>query len=142
MRLSVRPIAVLHIADFENNVAVFLRNKGLGPMRILSLRATNDNSIAHDRIIAHMPTLPDRIRWSDFYGNIDGSVLEPGTEFGLLVLEGSPGDSAYREYRDAVRRRLSELTVRVEYENLYRQRMEPEELRLSWFGRHQRKHDN
>jgi len=37
MRLSVRPVAAIPVADFENRLGVWLSNKGLGPLRIKAL---------------------------------------------------------------------------------------------------------
>jgi len=136
MRLSVRPIASVPVADFENRVGVFLQNKGIGPMRVRSLRVANAEGVEHDDLVTHMPPLAPGILWSNFYDSVDGSALEAGKRFLLLLLEGDPQDPEYRQSRDVVRRRLSSLVVRVEYEDLYGQPMEPLEQKLSWFGRH------
>ncbi len=136
MQLSVQPIAAVPVADFEDCVGVYLRNKGLGPMRILFLRVTNDAGKSHDDIVSHMPTLQPGVIWSTFYDSVDGSTLEAGSQFDLLVLEGRPDDPAYQASRDSVRGALAKLVVIVEYEDLYRRRMEPHEKALSWFGRH------
>lgn len=136
MQLSVQPVAAVPVADFEDRVGVFLQNKGLGPMRILSLRVTNDAGKSHDDIVSHMPALQPGVLWSNFYDSVDGSTLEAGSRFNLLVLEGRPDDTAYRASRDNVRKALAKLVVIVEYEDLYRRRMEPHEKELSWFGRH------
>ncbi len=136
MRLSVRPIATVPVADFESRIGVFLKNKGLGPMRILSLRVEDNAGVTHDDVVSHMPALQPGILWSNFYDSVDGSALEAGKRFDLLVLEGKPDDPAYRESRDRVRLCLSQLVIKVEYEDLYGHRMELHEEKLSWFGRH------
>ncbi len=140
MRLSVRPIAAIPVADFENRIGVFLQNKGLGPMRVRTLRVTDAEGVVHDDIVSHMPPLSPGIFWSNYYDSVDGATLEAGKFFQLLGLRGHPEDSAYCQSRDAARQKLSALVVRVEYEDLYGQPMEPKERRLSWFGRHGIRH--
>lgn len=73
MWLSVQPIAAVPVADFENRVGVFLQNKGLGPMRILSLRVRNDMGKSDDDVVSYMPPLRPGILWSHFYDSVDGS---------------------------------------------------------------------
>ena len=136
MQLSVRPIAAVPVADFENRVGVFLGNMGLGPMRIVSLRVTNDARESHGDIVSHMPALKPGVLWSNFDGSVDGATLEAGSRFNLLVLEGQLDDTAYQASRDSVREALAKLVVIVDYEDLYGRRMEPHEEELSWFGRH------
>ena len=137
MVLSVRPIAAIPVADFEDRVGVFIKNVGLGPMTIKSLRVSSREGATHDDVISHMPRLKDGVHWSNFWDAVDGATLENGKRFELLLLKGEPSHSKFRESRDAVRRALSTLTVRVEYEDLYGQTMKPHDQELSWFGRHE-----
>lgn len=139
-RLSARPIVSVPVADFEYRVGVFLQNKGIGPMRVRKLRVTDFEGVTHDDLVSHMPPLVSGILWSNFYDSVDGSALEVGKRFDLLLLEGDPQNLVYRQSRDAVRRKLSTLMVRVDYEDLYGQSIEPLEERLSWFGRHDSGH--
>ena len=45
MKLSVLPIAAIPVSDYEGRVAVYLANKGLGPMRVTRFIARNDDSV-------------------------------------------------------------------------------------------------
>ena len=136
MRLSVRPIAAVTLADFEDRIGVFLQNKGIGPMRVVSLRASGEDGVTLADVISHMPPLRQGILWSGFRGGTDGAALEAGKRLELLLLEGDPGNAAFTASRDLTRRSLARLTIRVEYEDLYGQAMDPYERELSWFGRH------
>jgi hypothetical protein len=135
MRLLVRPVAAIPVADFESRVAVWLANKGLGPMRITALTVKDERGEVHSDILSHMPDLPRDVYWTNFHGNVDGALLEAGKRLELLILEGDVKSASFRTARNAVRSRLSELTVRVEYQDLYERKMLPEEKTLSWFGR-------
>ena len=136
MRLSVRPIVSIPVADFEDRVGVFLQNKGLGPMRVVSLSVSDAVGKAYPDIKSHMPRLNAGVLWSNFHDSVDESTLEAGKRFELLLLQGDMNNKAYRTSRDRIRKKLSELKIEVEYEDLYGQRMEPHTDVLSFFGRH------
>jgi hypothetical protein len=135
-RLSVQPIAAIPIADFEGRVGVFLANNGLGPMRIKKILVIGDRGIIHNNIVSHMPPLPNRVLWTNFYDTADGIAIPHGKRIELLLLEGNCQDDVYREAQQNTRKSLANLTVRVEYYDLYGQEMDPVEEHLSFFGRH------
>ena len=137
MRLSVQPIAAIPIADFEDKVRVSLANRGLGPMRVTRFTAHSKDGVSEVSLVKHMPQLEPGVSWRTFYGGINGYVIEARRSLELLVLEGDPENEPFRKSRDGVRKALSTLTVHVEYEDLYGNPMDPEEKRLSWFGRHE-----
>ena len=142
MRLSVRPVGVIPVADWENRVGVFLKNTGLGPMRIVSLQASDEHGNTSDKLLDLMPALEGETMWTTFHDTVDGATIEPGYEYRLLLLEGDLDDEDFISSRDRARDRLQYLTVTLEYEDLYGVRMEPCVKRLTWFGRHRehRKH--
>ena len=135
MRLSVRPIASIGTADYEDRVSVSLKNRGLGPMLVKTLRVSKKEGETHRTVLDHMPELERGIIWRDFYGIVDGRTLENGKKFNLVVLEGDSGESVFRTSRDKVRKSLKDLTITVEYEDLYGTPMEVYKKDLSWFGR-------
>lgn len=138
MRLSVRPIASIPVADFESRVAVWLANKGLGPMRVIKLTVVDADGTVHEDLLSHMPKLPRGIHWTNFQSQTDGAMVEAGKRLDLLVLEGDQNSPIFGEARDSVRRALDGLTVHLEYEDLYEKAMPPLTKSLTWFGRHWR----
>lgn len=140
MRLSVRPIAVIPVSDYENRIGVNLKNSGLGPMRITALRVIDNDGNAFESLIKCMPELEPGVLWDTFYEKADGATIEAGHKFNLLRLQGELDDMAYIRSRDKVRRALSRLKVVVEYTDLYNKKMPLSERELSWFGRHQHDH--
>lgn len=136
MRLSVRPVAAIPVADFENRIGVWLSNKGLGPMRVKTLTVTDSQGNIQSDLLSFMPELPAPVEWTNFHSNADGAFIEPGKRLDLLLLEGDTDSRSFRQARDNVRKALATLTVRVEYQDLYGASMVPEERTLSWFGRH------
>lgn len=140
MKLSVRPVAAIPVADFENRLAVWVSNKGLGPMRIKKLTVADAHETVHSDLITFMPELPPNVAWTNFLGNADGAFIEAGKRLELLLLEGNLENQAFCDARDLIRGALATLTVRVEYEDLYGQSMPSADRTLSWFGRHDRLH--
>lgn len=136
MKLSVRPVAAITVADFENRLAVWISNKGLGPMRIKSLTVTDASETVHSDLMSFMPELSPNVEWTNFHGNADRVFVEAGKRLELLLLEGDRENQAFCVARDSIRRTLATLTVCVEYEDLYGQSMPSEKRPLSWFGRH------
>src|SRR2546422_55178 len=57
MKLSVRPVAAIPVADFENRLAVWVSNKGLGPMRIKKLTVADPYETVHSDLNCR-PTTP------------------------------------------------------------------------------------
>jgi hypothetical protein len=133
--LSVTPIASIPINDYEDNIAVKVKNTGVGPLLIETFRAT-DGHEEKDDLISWMPSLPTGMYWSTFYDDIDGLCIPPGDEAVLLRLQGDPNDTRFIEARDSTRRALSALIVTVTYKDIYSRRMSSKTRNLSWFGRH------
>ncbi|MEE8059226.1 MAG: hypothetical protein V3T17_15525 [Pseudomonadales bacterium] len=118
MKLSVKPIACFPARDYEHKIAVYLSNKGLGPMLVDELRVTDKNGNTEKDLISHMPNLNERFYWANFHGSCDGAVIEHGKSFELLALEGNSKDKSFRESRDLIRTQLKDLTIMVEYRDI------------------------
>lgn len=143
MRLSVIPIATIPVADFEHRVGVFLKNCGLGPMRVSTFRVVDAAGNITEDIVSQMPNPINGILWSNFHDSVDGAVIEAGKRLEMLLLEGDINSSTFIKYRDQVRKKLSELKITVEYKDLYGQKMEPHtDNSLIFFGRHFDKNQN
>jgi hypothetical protein len=123
------------VADYENKVGVMLKNKGIGPLRVVHFRAT-DGKKTQDDLISWMPELPLGVSWETFYEDLDGLWIQPGEKVIILQLSGDAGDPSFSQGRDACRQALARLTVSVEYEDIYEKSMPVAERNLAWFGRH------
>lgn len=133
--LSVTPIVSIPVSDYENNIAVKVKNTGVGPLIIETFRAT-DGATDKDDLISWMPSLPTGMYWSTFYDNLDGICIPSGEEAIILRLEGDVNNKQFTATRDNIRRALSKLKVTVQYKDIYNRKMPPKERDLSWFGRH------
>ena len=132
--LSVRPLAEVTVADYENSLRVKLRNNGSGPMIVLAV-SVSDGRNAHESLIEWMPTLAQGRPWNTFTHALRRRTLQAGAEIILLELTGYEGEDNFSVYRDQVRAALAPLTVNVEFTDIYDTVMQPCRKSLSWFGR-------
>jgi hypothetical protein len=133
--LSVRPLAEITVADYENSLRVKLRNHGIGPMIVTAI-TISDGVNTKSTLLHWMPELPEARPWTDFTDEVRDRTLAPGSELVLLELTQYDGEERFDECRDLVRAALAALTVNVEYTNIYNTVMPPRRKSLTWFGRH------
>jgi hypothetical protein len=133
--LSVRPLAEITVADYENSIRVKLRNHGIGPLIITAVTVT-DGSSTRPTLLDWMPDLPAQRHWTNFTDQVRDRTLAPGGELVLLELTEDEDEEDFGACRDLARAALAPLTVNVEYTNIYNTVMPPRRKALSWFGRH------
>lgn len=133
--LSVRPLAEITVADYENSLRVKLRNHGIGPM-IVTAVTVSDGASAKPTILAWMPDLPKGRLWTNFTDVVRDRAIAPGRELVLLELTEDADEVGFDQCRTLVRAALKPLTVNVEYTDVYGNVMSPRRKELSWFGRH------
>lgn len=133
--LSVRPLAEVTVADYEDSLRVKLRNHGIGPMIVTAI-TTSNGANAKPTLLEWMPDLPGSRPWTNFTDEVRDRTLAPGSEMVLLELTEYEGEEGFAECRDLVREALAPLTVNVEYTNIYNTVMPPRRKSLAWFGRH------
>jgi hypothetical protein len=134
--LSVRPLAEILVADYEDCLRVKLCNNGIGPMIITNLKVS-DGASEKTNLIDWMPELPADRPWNNFAGDIRDRSLAPGSEIVLIELSQHDGEMSFAKCRDLVRSALSRLAVSVEYTNIYNTAITPKCKKLTWFGRHE-----
>ena len=133
--LSVRPIPIVTVADFEDSIRVKVRNHGSGPMLIKKVSVSADDQVKH-ALTEWMPDLPKGMFWTNFVGPVTDRSLLPGGELVLLELSGDDAENLFCAARDATRKALAPLTVTVEYTDIYESDFKPYAKDLSWFARH------
>ena len=133
--LSVRPIPIVTVADFEDSVRVKIRNHGSGPMIVRRVHV-NDGESLKESLVECMPELPPDMLWTNFVGQVSDRGLLPGSEIVLLQLDGEHADENFTQARDAIRDALAPLTVIVDYTDIYETTFKHYTKELAWFGRH------
>lgn len=134
--LSVRPLAEVTVADYENSIRVKLRNNGSGPM-IVTAVTISDGKNANESIVDWMPRLPRNRHWTTFTHALQNRTLQAGGEIALIELTELEGEEGFAVCLRMTRRALSPLTVNVEYTDIYNTVLTPCKKSLSWFGRHE-----
>lgn len=134
--LSVRPLAEVTVADYENSLRVKLRNNGSGPM-LVSAVTVSDGKNALPCVVDWMPPLPGNRPWNTFTHALHARTLQPGGEITLIELTEHEGEKWFGKCRDLTRAALASLTVNVEYTDIYNTVLPPCKKSLSWFGRHE-----
>lgn len=134
-QLSVRPIAEVTVADFEDSLRIKLKNNGSGLM-IITAVTVSDGFNTTDRLIDWMPDLPNGRQWNGFTNSLGNRTLKAGADITLLELTEHEGERNFSKCRDVVRKALTPLRVDVQYTDIYEHVMRPHTKSLSWFGRH------
>jgi hypothetical protein len=137
--LSARPLPEVTVADYENSLRVKLRNNGVGPMMVKSVKVIRDGA-TRDSLIAWMPELPGGRLWNHFATDLADRSLPPDGAVPLLELSQLEGENEFASCRDRVRRSLKDLAVQVEYSDAYGTEFPPYRKSLEWFGRNLREH--
>jgi hypothetical protein len=132
---SLTPIASIPFSDYENKVAIKIKNTGVGPLIIGTFRATRGDKTAND-LISLMPDLPHGILWDTFFEDLDGACIRPGEQLAVLQLIGDSEDNNFKPARDICRKALAETTVVLTYKDIYGRKMPTVTKNLRWFGRH------
>jgi hypothetical protein len=133
--LSVKPIPFIACADYEDLIRVKIRNDGVGPLIVKSVAFERHGASGeHDDLVSYMPTLPDDLCWSNFSSGYVRSIAA-GDELILLELKVRPARPSEAKVRDACRKALSEITVCVEYSDIYNSQFPAEVRDLNWFDR-------
>lgn len=132
--LSVRPLAEVTVADYENSLRVKLINNGTGPMIITDIDVS-DGRGRKGCLVEWMPQLPTGRPWNTFSSDLKDRTLQPGSEIVLLELTEYEGESGFGTCRNVIRAALAPLTVSVSYTDIYNKSMPIRVKQLSWFGR-------
>ena len=134
-QLSVKPIADISASDFENKLSVTLDNRGNGPLIIQAFRAVK-NGVSKSSLIDWMPDLPPGLFWTNFTKNIEGCALRPSESIPLIEFSLDMKNRTHREARDLIRRALADITLELDYRDIYDNPFKFPQHSLSWFGRH------
>jgi len=134
-RNAVKPIANIAISDYEDKLSVQIQNNGTGPLIVKSFRAFNEEE-NQNNLIDLMPELPPGLAWTTFFSNLTGFAITPSKNLNLLELRVDPTSIDESNVRDAIRRRLSNITVELIYEDIYGKEMPIKTKSLDWFNRH------
>ena len=134
-RLSVKPIALVSVGDYENELAVHLQNKGTGPLIIKELSFVDQNGKTEKAIIDFFGSDFKNVVWSTFVADIDSWTILPNETKTLIKLDGDSADEEFARVRDKVRKVLAQIQVELLYQDIYEKDMPKKIRKLDWFAR-------
>lgn len=133
-RLSVRPIGVISLSDYEDRIGVRIKNAGTGPMIINKIATTN--YITGEKRAYPIDWMPTGVTWSDFRKGLEEHAVIQGGEVVLLEYMTSAAALPTLKLREEIRNVLKNLEMAVEYSDIYGKKQKPIYRRFDWFGRH------
>ena len=134
-RRSVRPLVNIVPADYEHRIRVRLRNNGTGPLLLQGIVADHQTRGKKRQLIDHMPPMPDGLSFKIFEKPQPGRSILPNAYLDLLVFDVDQGDQAALAYRDALRQALGQITIYIQYTDLYDTKFKDYQKSLKWFKR-------
>ena len=134
-KLSVKPIAIITVADYESRISVYLQNRGTGPLIIKKLLFSDKSGREERSLIKFFGEEFNDVEWSTFMENIDGWAILPGKYENLLELEGNPTDKVFIAIRNRVREKLAPIHVELHYQDIYEKDMPIKTRSLDFFAR-------
>jgi hypothetical protein len=134
-RLSVKPIAIISVGDYENELAVHIQNKGTGPLVIKKLSFSNENGKTEKAIINFFGSEFKDVIWSTFVADIDSWTILPNEAKTLIKLNGDSTDKEFVQVRNKVRKVLAQIQVELLYQDIYENNMPKKIRKLDWFAR-------
>ena len=134
-RLSVKPIAIISVGDYLDELAVYLQNKGTGPLIINDLSFLSDNGRKEKSLVRFFDTDFDDVVWSTFVDEIDGWAILPGDTKTLIKLEKNPSIKDFSRTRNRVREILATIQVKLDYQDIYENDMPSKTRKLDFFAR-------
>lgn len=124
---SVKPIASIIFSDYEDLIRVSIKNSGTGPLIIKKVTVIKKDQTKSD-LISFMPHINQT--WKDFTTNFEGLALSVNDEIAMISLIPINDENKYQ-----VRQALSDITIKVEYEDVYGTKFEIQR-KCDFFGRH------
>lgn len=135
-RRSVKPLPFILQPDFEDKVAVVIRNNGTGPLILQKARATIRADRRSGHLIDLVPTPPKGVVFRNFNRVEQIRAIRPGDDVDLVDLRIDVNDPVAAKYRDELRRALGNMTVELTYTDIYDTRFPVYSRTLDWFLRH------
>ncbi len=135
-RRSVKPLPFVLQSDFEDRIAVVIRNNGTGPLILEKAEAKNSIDGRSGHLIDLIPEPPPGVLFTNFNRVHQVRAIRPGDQVDLLDLAVGEAERRAIAYRDDLRRALGNMTVELTYTDIYETQFPVYAIKLTWFHRH------
>jgi hypothetical protein len=133
---SLKPILYLSPFDYENSLKILLANNGVGPAIITNIQVEKNQHEIKPSIIEWLPEkLPNGMNYKEYLTESNNITLNAGNKGVMLELYLNPEVEKERTEREKIRGILRQLTVKIEYSDIYENQMPIYEKKLDLFGR-------
>lgn len=137
-----RPLLHIDYLDAEDEINIFMQNKGNGPLLIDKYEVINmENNIDLKGLFFALPN--ENILYNNYTGNLNKIILSKNEKVDLLSFKLSHFKDAkdfnidsFNHDRESIRNALKKLKIVVNYKDVYDNKMPVYERSLVWFGRH------
>ena len=121
----IKPIIQVSQWDYENNLLIDLRNNGLGPAHVDKVTVFK-NELEEKTCVYHwLPQkLPGTMNYKEYWTGYEKFIVPTNTIFKLIEI---PVDTEVKKQvkcREEIRSILRQLKIKIEYSDLYGNRME------------------
>jgi hypothetical protein len=134
--LSVKPL--LHIAqfDYENCIKIIISNNGVGPAIVKSINVRKNEHEVKTSIFHWLPEkLPGKMNYKEYLTAYKDFVIKSGATGIMLEVPINPNKDEQITAKENIRAILRNLTVNVEYEDIYQNKMDTYSLKLNLYSR-------
>lgn len=121
--------------DFEDHIAVLIRNNGTGPMILQNVCARRSDGCS-GHLIDLIPPPPAGTVFKNFNKVEQVRAVRPGDEVDLMVLPIDVNDPVAVVYRDQLRHMLGTTVLELTYTDIYETKFPLYGIKLTWFLRH------
>ncbi|WP_375443725.1 hypothetical protein [uncultured Fibrella sp.] len=128
---SLKPLGQIDLPDYKNQIAIHIRNNGLGPLIIDRLTFSKSDNI-YSSIEECLDLDPRSYMHIPIYDTVKRIIL-PNSY--LMVFEKNFRDDADEADRNHIRRKLSTVTLKVDCRDIYDNKFTIERD-FNWFTRH------
>lgn len=130
-----RPVGQIICGDYEDLIEVKLKNCGLGPLLIRNIIIKKTDGSISNSLIDEMPEILGGLSWADFVIDAINYAIPKDSEINLIKIKHDPNDYNFKIYKTSIRKILKEITIEVEYTDMYNRPMANAIRNLSFFGR-------
>lgn len=133
---SVTPIVHVGQWDYENVLFVTLVNLGSGLAMVKKIHVRNKTDDSKKCIYDWLPKkLGDGMNYKEYWTAYKDFVIQPGQTIKLVEIPVDTTKTEQVEKREQIRAILRQLTVCIDYEDIYGNKMPKKEMELFHFSR-------
>ncbi len=121
----IKPILQIGQWDYENKTYIELRNDGLGPAMINNIYVKKSKKKKTKTCIYHwLPEkLPGEMNYKNYLTGHENFVIQANKSIALIEIPIDTSNNEQLEYREKIRKIISELKINISYSDLYGNKM-------------------